>query len=136
MTAEPYARANQDAPTGTNLGALAMMAVAARLARRRGKSPPPSPRKPRKAERPRCGARCRSKGGAPCVAPVVVTRGPDGRVRVRARCRMHGGLSTGAKTAEGRARVVAAVRAAQRERWRRWREEKQERSTANGRGSK
>lgn len=67
-------------------------------------------RAPSKADRPRCGARCRSRGGAPCRAPVVVDRDAQGRVRVRSRCRMHGGLSTGARTAEGRARLVEAGR--------------------------
>ena len=66
----------------------------------------------KKAARARCGARCRSKAGAPCVAPVAVVAG-----RARNRCRMHGGLSTGPRTPEGRARVLAGVRA----RWERWR---------------
>lgn len=56
-----------------------------------------------KAERPFCGARTRAGGS--CRARVV----PGKR-----RCRMHGGLSTGAKTAEGRARIAEA----QRRRWR------------------
>ena len=37
---------------------------------------------------PRCGAKTRS--GRPCAAPLAVVNG-----RPRARCRMHGGLSTG-----------------------------------------
>ena len=41
---------------------------------------------------PRCGARTRS--GRPCVAPLAVVNG-----RPRARCRMHGGLSTGPRRA-------------------------------------
>ena len=45
----------------------------------------------------RCGAKTRS-GGA-CQNPVVTNRN---------RCRMHGGLSTGPKTLEGKARVAAA----------------------------
>lgn len=60
----------------------------------------------RKAFRSRCGARTRA--GEPCKAPVVAGK---------RRCRMHGGLSTGAKTKEGRARIAEA----QRRRWRRWR---------------
>jgi hypothetical protein len=36
------------------------------------------------------------------------------------RCRQHGGLSSGPKTAEGRARIAEAVRA----RWARWRSER------------
>jgi len=80
---------------------------------------------PRKPDLPRCGARCRSKGGAPCVAPVVVCvfvneRGDIWRV-VRNRCRMHGGLSTGPRTAEGRQRCAEAGRRGAAERWRRWR---------------
>jgi len=35
---------------------------------------------------PRCGAKSRRNGGAPCKSPAM----PNGR------CRMHGGLSTGA----------------------------------------
>ena len=46
---------------------------------------------------PRCGARTRS--GCPCQAPAV---------RGKPRCRMHGGRSTGPRTAEG----VASLRAA------------------------
>lgn len=45
-----------------------------------------------------CGARTRS--GKPCAAHPVVGR---------RRCRMHGGCSTGPKTAEGRARSLAAI---------------------------
>jgi hypothetical protein len=54
----------------------------------------------RKRDRPRCGARTRA-GGA-CKAPVV---------RGKSRCRMHGGLSTGPKTPEGKARTLAALKA-------------------------
>lgn len=73
-----------------------------------------------KSERPRCGARCRSRDGAPCRAPVVWD---DARNAPRnGRCRMHGGLSTGATTAEGRARLSEAGRKGACERWRRWRE--------------
>jgi hypothetical protein len=45
---------------------------------------------------PRCGAKTRK--GMPCRSPAM----PNGR------CRMHGGLSTGAKTAEGIERIRAA----------------------------
>lgn len=44
-----------------------------------------------------CGARTRS--GAPCGSWPI---------RGRRRCRMHGGRSTGPRTAEGRARIAAA----------------------------
>ena len=52
-----------------------------------------------KALRPCCGAKTR-KGGA-CQA-----RAAEGKER----CRLHGGLSTGAKTAEGRARICESNR--------------------------
>lgn len=59
--------------------------------------------RPPSAERPRCGARCRD--GSPCAAPVVWPPGEG----PRRRCRMHGGLSTGPRTPEGRARALAAI---------------------------
>jgi hypothetical protein len=55
---------------------------------------------PPKRERPRCGARTRAGGS--CKAPAL----PD-----KERCRMHGGLSTGPKTPEGKARTLAALKA-------------------------
>lgn len=61
-------------------------------------------RHPRKADRPKCGARTRK--GSPCQAPSM----PNGR------CRMHGGLSTGARTEEGRQKI----RDAQHRRWARY----------------
>ncbi len=64
----------------------------------------PGARHPR-AERPRCGARCRD--GHPCTAPVVWNAGD---AEPRRRCRMHGGLSTGPQTAGGRARALANLR--------------------------
>lgn len=45
----------------------------------------------------RCGARTR--GGAPCRGPAV---------RGKRRCRLHGGASTGPRTAEGLERLRAA----------------------------
>lgn len=66
-----------------------------------------APRKTAKASRPKCGARCRT--GAPCRAVAVWDR-PNDRPR-NGRCRMHGGLSTGAKTPEGKARIEAGKRA-------------------------
>lgn len=48
----------------------------------------------------RCGARCRTKDGAPCEAP---------RVKGKRRCKLHGGLSTGPTTDAGRARARAAL---------------------------
>lgn len=60
--------------------------------------------RPRKADRPRCGAKTRK--GSPCQAPA----------RANGRCRMHGGLSTGARTEEGRQKI----REAQLRRWARY----------------
>jgi hypothetical protein len=77
---------------------------------------------------PRCGARCRSKGGAPCLARVVVrwcaTEGGEVSFTVGSRCRMHGGLSTGPRTEAGRQRCVEAGRKGAAKRWRRWREQR------------
>ena len=47
---------------------------------------------------PRCGAK--NRAGKPCRSPAM---------RGKARCRMHGGASTGARTAEGMARIKAAA---------------------------
>jgi hypothetical protein len=58
-----------------------------------------------KAERPLCGARTRS--GGQCRAKVVDGTG---------RCRMHGGLSTGPKTPEGRAAIAESNRRRARQR--------------------
>lgn len=58
--------------------------------------------------RPPCGARCRD--GHACAAPAVWSAS-TGAPR-NGRCRMHGGLSTGPRTPDGRARVAAATRAA------------------------
>ncbi len=60
-----------------------------------------------KRERPRCGARCRD--GSPCEAPPVWDKRLDRPVN--GRCRMHGGLSTGPKTEEGRRRIAESNRA-------------------------
>ena len=59
--------------------------------------------------RPLCGAQTRT--GGRCKVRVE----PGKR-----RCRFHGGMSTGPKTAEGRARIAEA----QRRRWAGWRAEK------------
>ena len=56
----------------------------------------------RRKDRPHCGARTRK--GAPCLLRVE----PGKR-----RCRFHGGLSTGPRSAEGKTRVAEA----QRRRW-------------------
>lgn len=57
-----------------------------------------------KRDRPTCGAHCRTTG-RPCRARVCLR--PDGTIGKR--CRLHGGLSTGPRTGEGRARAVAAM---------------------------
>lgn len=57
-----------------------------------------------KRERPECGAKCRD--GHACHGRVVVR--PDGSFAKR--CRLHGGKSTGPKTAEGRARIAESNR--------------------------
>src|SRR5262245_30069322 len=50
------------------------------------------------SSRAHCGARTRK--GTACIAPT----------QVNGRCRMHGGLSTGPKTENGRRRIADAVR--------------------------
>lgn len=89
-----------------------LLAARGRRAKRARRAP--------KRDRPQCGARCRSKGGRPCVARVCVR--DDGSLARR--CRLHGGLSTGPRTEEGRARCTEAGRRGAAERWRRWREGK------------
>jgi hypothetical protein len=54
---------------------------------------------------PRCGAKTRP--GSPCMRKALSN----------GRCPNHGGLSTGPKTTEGRARIAAC----QCQRWARWR---------------
>lgn len=68
--------------------------------------PEPPAQRPRRADRPRCGAKTRT--GAPCRAPG------NGRGN---RCKLHGGKSTGPRTPEGVERRAAALK----ERWRKWR---------------
>jgi hypothetical protein len=67
-------------------------------------------RQPRRKDRPRCGAKTRA--GGTCMVRVEFGK---------ARCRFHGGLSTGPKTEAGRARIAEA----QRRRWRAYREKRQ-----------
>jgi hypothetical protein len=59
-----------------------------------------------KKRRPRCGARCRD--GHPCQARAVWD--PVAGQPRNGRCRLHGGLSTGPRTAEGRARIAESNR--------------------------
>lgn len=85
-------------------------------------SRPQAEEMPRRADRPFCGARCKSRNHEPCRARVVVMRDAEGRVRIRTRCKVHGGLSTGPRTEEGRQRT--------REGFQRWLERRaQERSS-------
>ena len=56
--------------------------------------------RPRLRLRVLCGAH-RKYDGQPCQAKAL----PNGR------CKLHGGMSTGPKTAEGRARIVASMTA-------------------------
>ncbi len=56
-----------------------------------------------KVFRPKCGAKCRT--GLPCKAPAVWDKEHD--CPRNGRCRMHGGLSTGPKTIEGKRRSLA-----------------------------
>jgi hypothetical protein len=58
-----------------------------------------------------CGAFARSTG-KPCRCKLLYRGG---------KCRLHGGLSTGPKTAEGKQRALEAMRAG----WLRWREKNQ-----------
>lgn len=57
-----------------------------------------------KSQRPRCGAKCRSRGGAACQAAPVWDHEQD-RAR-NGRCKNHGGGSTGPKTPAGKAKVA------------------------------
>jgi len=59
-----------------------------------------------KEERPKCGARCRD--GHACRAPAVWDFEHD-RPR-NGRCRVHGGLSTGPRTEEGKQRSREGAR--------------------------
>jgi hypothetical protein len=60
-----------------------------------------------KRELPLCGARCRD--GHPCQARA--TRDIETGCYVRnGRCRLHGGLSTGPRTVEGKRRIGEAAR--------------------------
>jgi hypothetical protein len=62
------------------------------------------PRRKPKAERPQCGAQCRD--GHQCRARVTLDR----HGRPRKRCRLHGGLSTGPRSAAGRAAIAQSNR--------------------------
>ncbi len=68
-----------------------------------------------RSERPACGAKCRD--GHACKAPAMLDI-KYGCFVSNGRCRNHGGLSTGARTPEGKAKVDEARRL----RWQRYRE--------------
>ena len=74
-----------------------------------------------KRRRPRCGAKTRR--GLPCQAPAVWNKVNDRPAN--GRCKLHGGLSTGPKTDEGRRRSTQAARDGLKRYWaqRRRREE-------------
>src|SRR5205085_1391317 len=72
-------------------------------------------RRKRKGDRLRCGARRRD--GHDCGATPVWLRGA--LTARNGRCRMHGGLSTGPRTDEGKERVREAARRTMVDRWRR-----------------
>ena len=59
-----------------------------------------------KRYRPKCGAKTRV--GHPCRAPVVWDK--ENNQPKNGRCRMHGGLSTGPKTIEGKLRSLACLK--------------------------
>jgi len=63
----------------------------------------------------KCGAK--TKGGTPCKHWAVTGK---------QRCRVHGGLSTGAKTKAGKYKAIAAMR----EGWERWNDERQAKKAA------
>ena len=67
----------------------------------------------RRRNRPICGARCRD--GHSCRAKVVVDPRTD--QLVNGRCRIHGGLSSGAKTEEGKEKCRQAAKEGMRRYW-------------------
>lgn len=68
----------------------------------------------RRQARPKCGSKCRD--GHSCKAKAVVD--PKTDEPLNGRCRMHGGLSTGAKTEEGRKRSKKAAKEGMLKYWR------------------
>jgi len=66
-----------------------------------------------KKNRPLCGAKCRD--GHTCRAKAVVDKLTS--KPINGRCRMHGGLSSGAKTPEGKERCREASRRGMIEYW-------------------
>jgi hypothetical protein len=68
----------------------------------------PEPATTRKRDRPACGAKTRK--GTPCVAKAVWDKQTN--MPRNGRCRLHGGLSTGVRTDEGREKIREVARAA------------------------
>jgi hypothetical protein len=71
-----------------------------------------------KKKRPLCGAKCRD--GHPCKAKAVVN--PKTDKPKNGRCRIHGGLSCGQKTPEGKQRSAEAARQGMLRYWQRKKE--------------
>ncbi len=84
-----------------------MRVVKALDARRPKRTKARPAKRPKLNKRPLCGAKCRD--GHACGARAVWL--PGARSPRNGRCAVHGGLSTGARTPEGKARVLAAIRA-------------------------
>jgi hypothetical protein len=61
-------------------------------------------KRPRKSDRPKCGAKCRD--GHACQAPVAWNPHFN---RQATRCRLHGGLSSGPRSPEGKLASLAAL---------------------------
>ena len=74
----------------------------------------------KRSNRPNCGARCRD--GHVCKAKAVVNPRID--KPVNGRCRIHGGLSSGAKTEEGKERCREAARRGMLNYWKKKKSEK------------
>ena len=68
--------------------------------------------------RPRC--RAKTRRGSPCQAPAVWNKVNDRPIN--GRCKLHGGLSTGPKTDEGRRRSAQASRDGLKRYWAQWRQ--------------
>jgi len=58
---------------------------------------------------------CKDTRGSPCQAPAVSNKVNDRPVN--GRCKLHGGLSTGPKTQEGKCRSAQAARAGLKRYW-------------------
>ena len=95
-------------------GARRLFRTAAALAQRRTALATPGPerdeimrQRPRRRDRPRCGAPT-GQGGKPCVAAVVCFRGVDGRIVTGERCARHGGSGGDRATTAGHERAIDA----------------------------